>query len=243
MENEKSIVKRNPPKLDDLYGDKVNLGEFNEWNILLNHEPKKAWLREHPFVQVDRINEEGKKVKVPLLYIPIEITEYLLTYLFVKWRIEVKEVKMIANAIITTVRLHYMNPVSGEWDWHDGIGACNIQVYKGEAASDFEKIRPDAVQKAAPASKSYAIKDAADHIGKLFGKDINRVGQADYEGLENKFESKTGLINKISDSLIKLKGESKKNFIQLINDAEDNGSADYTFYKETLEAIEKVLNS
>ena len=36
---------------------------------------------------------------------------------------------------------------------------------------------------AAPAAESYAFKDAAEKIGKLFGKDINRATHIDYTNL------------------------------------------------------------
>lgn len=34
-----------------------------------------------------------------------------------------------------------------------------------------------------PAAESYAIKDAAEKIGKLFGKDMNRADQINYDNL------------------------------------------------------------
>jgi len=42
------------------------------------------------------------------------------------------------------------------------------------AASDMTKIKSNAVQIGLPAAESYAIKDAAEKIGPLFGKDLNR---------------------------------------------------------------------
>ena len=39
------------------------------------------------------------------------------------------------------------------------------------------------VMKAAPAAESYAIKDAAEKIGKLFGKDLNRADKIMYDSL------------------------------------------------------------
>jgi hypothetical protein len=37
--------------------------------------------------------------------------------------------------------------------------------------------------KAAPAAESYAVKDAAEKIGKLFGKDMNRADKIMYDTL------------------------------------------------------------
>jgi len=38
--------------------------------------------------------------------------------------------------------------------------------------------------KAAPASKSFAVKDAAEQIGRLFGRDLNRPDQISYDSLD-----------------------------------------------------------
>jgi hypothetical protein len=116
-------------------------------------------------------------------YIPIGIIEYLLTRIFSKWRVEIKESKLLANSVQVTVRLHFLDPVSGEWDWQDGIGASPLQTDKGAGAIEFDKIKNGAVMMAAPAAESYAIKDAAEKLGKLFGKDLNRKDVIGYNSL------------------------------------------------------------
>lgn len=176
MEN--SVVKhekRPLPKLDDLYGNLELAGKHNELNRLLNCEPKPEWVREHPF---------AKNVR----YIPISIIEYLLTSVFIKWRVEIKAVQLVANSTVVTVRLWVLDPITGEWDYQDGIGAAPIQTEKGAAATDFTKVLTDAVMKGAPAAESYAIKDAAEKLGKLFGKDLNRRDFMPYTNLEGKLD-------------------------------------------------------
>ena len=39
----------------------------------------------------------------------------------------------------------------------------------------------------APAAESYAVKDAAEKIGKLFGKDLNRKDNINYDNLKDKY--------------------------------------------------------
>lgn len=39
---------------------------------------------------------------------------------------------------------------------------------------DWNFAKADGVQKALPAAKAYAIKDAAEEFGKIFGRDLNR---------------------------------------------------------------------
>jgi hypothetical protein len=168
----------NLPKLQDLYSGSVELVKENNLNILLNQEPKKAWVKDHPF---------AKGIK----YIPIEVVEYLMTSIFIHWSVEVKTVQVVANSMVVTIRLHYRNPVGGDMRWQDGIGACPIQTDKDANATDFTKIKSDAIMKAAPAAESYAIKDAAEKLGKLFGKDLNRKDAFGYTALGNKFDMMT----------------------------------------------------
>jgi hypothetical protein len=158
------------PSLPDLYNDNALITKQNQLNIILNAEPKKEWIKDHPFVK-------------NLKYLPIERVEYLLTMIFTKWRVEVKEVKLLANSIVTTVRVYVQDPFTGEWDWQDGIGAMPIQVAKGSGATEFDKMNSSAVQIGSPASESFAIKDACEKFGRIFGKDLNRKDNVNYDRL------------------------------------------------------------
>ena len=166
------------PKLKDLYTGSLDVKRENDLNILLNHEPKKEWLRAHPMASGVR-------------YIPIEIIEYLLTSIFIRWHVEIRKSEVIANSVVITVRLHYQHPIDAEMRYQDGIGAAPMQTAKDAGATDFSQIKSDAVMKAAPAAESYAIKDAAEKLGKLFGKDINRKDAMGYSSLGNKFDMAT----------------------------------------------------
>lgn len=163
-------MNRNLPTLQDLRSDLDHKSEQNALNVLLNAEPPKDWVKEHPVF---------KKVR----YLPIERVEYLLTRIFLKWNVEIKSVQVIANSVVATIRLNYQDPLSEEMLWQDGIGAAPLQTDKGAGAVDFNAIKSDAVMKAAPAAESYAIKDAAEKIGKLFGKDLNRADKIMYDSL------------------------------------------------------------
>ena len=78
------------------------------------------------------------------------------------------------NAVYVTVRLHYLNLINNEWDFHDGVGAVQLQTKSGSSPAELQNINNNAVMMALPMAKSYAVKDAAEHIGKLFGRDLNR---------------------------------------------------------------------
>jgi len=180
------MEKKNLPTLKDLYSGELETKENqNTLNVLLNQPPQAAWLKDHPMATKE-IMIDGRKVKVPVQYIPIERIEYLLTRLFLQWRVEVKQIQVIANSCVVSVRLHYQNILNDEWSWQDGIGAAPIQTDSGKGAMDWNYAKNDGVMKSAPAAESYAIKDAAEKIGKIFGKDLNRKDEIGYDSLLNK---------------------------------------------------------
>jgi hypothetical protein len=184
------IAKRPVPKIEDLYGDIELASKFNDLNKLLNHPPKKEWVKVNKFANNSN-------------YLPIGVVEYLLTSIFIKWRLEVKTTQLIANSVVVSVRLYVLDPVSGEWDWQDGIGASPIQTEKGAAATDFAKVNTAAVQMAAPAAESYAFKDAAEKFGKLFGKDLNRKDEMNYSAMQDsKFNNQPAEKVEIPQELI-----------------------------------------
>jgi hypothetical protein len=159
------------PALKDLYNGDLPLKKAqSDLNILVNQQPKKEWIREHPF---------AKGVK----YIPIERIEFLLTAIFINWWVEVKQIQTVANSVVVTVRLHYQNVTDNAWSCQDGIGAAPIATDKGAGAMEWDKVKNDSVMKAAPAAESYAVKDAAEKIGKLFGKDLNRKDEVIYDSI------------------------------------------------------------
>lgn len=172
----------------------------NALMVLLNQPPPKEWIKEHPIAKV-KVNG----VNVPAKYIPRERVEYLLSRIYTKWWVEIKDVKLVANSVVVVVRLFVINPITQETEWNDGIGAAQLQTDAGAGATEFDKIKSSAVQMAAPSAETYALKDAAEKFGKLFGKDLN-VADIDYtnllkdqvqvEDLELLLDTKRGLLSK-----------------------------------------------
>jgi hypothetical protein len=173
-EKQNGLVKL--PTIDELYrSDSLPvLHKDAMFQLLVNQEPKKEWIKVHPIT------------KEP--YIPIERIEWLLTNIIVRYKVEILDSKQVANSIVVTVRLHYFDQLHNEWTFNDGIGAAPLQTDKGSGAIDWNKIKSNAVQIGAPAAESYAVKDAAEKIGKLFGKDLNRKEVISYDGLKDRFK-------------------------------------------------------
>lgn len=164
------MEKRNLPSIADIRSGELSVNLVKSQFVeLTNATPPESWLKKHPQVKAQ--------------YIPIERVEWLLRQIFLDdWRVEIKDVKLIANSVVTTVRLHFKPPHKDEWTYQDGVGASPLQTNAGAGATDFNALKNASVQMAAPASESYAIKDAAEKIGRLFGADINRAEQISMEG-------------------------------------------------------------
>ena len=148
----------------------VNFEKMGELKSVLNQTPNKAWVKNHPFAS-------------GVVYLPIDKVETMLDMIFQQWRVEILSISQLAQSICCTIRLHYLNPITKEWSYHDGVGAVPLKTDKGFSAADLSHIKSDAVATGAPAAKSFAIKDAAEHLGKLFGRDLNRKDAVAYTNL------------------------------------------------------------
>jgi hypothetical protein len=197
------------PKIEDLYGEVELASKYNDLNKILNMPPKPEWVKENKFANNTK-------------YIPIERVEYLLTSIFIKWRVEIKSTQVMANSVVTIIRLFVLNPVSNEWDWQDGIGACPIQTAKGAAATDFGQVNTAAVQMAAPASESFALKDAAEKLGKLFGKDLGRKDEINYAPMqENKFANVVIKAKELPEELLAVIAEADPDALVALYEANE----------------------
>jgi hypothetical protein len=158
----------NLPKIQDIYTDKIATQKNDVYVTLMNQPPKPQWVKTHPFIK-------GYN------YLPIERVEYLLKTIFKRYRIEITGQGQSFNGVWVSVRIHYLHPITGEWDFHDGIGASQLQTKSGTSPADLQNINNGALSMAFPMAKTIAIKDAADHFGKLFGADLNRKDVIAYD--------------------------------------------------------------
>lgn len=167
------------PSLIDLSDDPEMAFKNDQLNLLLNQPPPVKWLRNHPTAtKKDDITGQY----VPCVYIPIEKVEFLLTKIFQTWEVEVLREGVMFQSVYVTVRLKVRNPLTGAWITHDGVGAVAVQTDKGKPASALEFVKSNAIMIGLPAAKSYATKDAAENLGKLFGKDLNRKDTLPFAG-------------------------------------------------------------
>lgn len=180
--------------------DEDNLIEFikiDQYLEVVNLSPPSNWIREHPF---------AKGVK----YLPIDKVEYLLTKIFQEWKVEILREGQLLNSIYVTIRLHYKHPIDG-WMWTDGTAAVPIKTRKGEDASNMAAILNDAIQTGLPAAESFAIKDAADKLGAIFGKDINRKDTLGFKPSYGTDENREKIEQKRKALASKLESEKNDN--------------------------------
>lgn len=150
-------------ELVKLYENPTTVIQQDKLLTFLNMEPPVKWVKEHPFIK-------GYK------YLPIDKVEFLLKSIFRQYKIEVLKTGMLMNAIECTVRVHYLDPVTNTWLCHDGVGAQELQTKSGSGVLklDMSNVNSGAVAMALPIAKTVALKDACDHLGNVFGTNLNR---------------------------------------------------------------------
>lgn len=168
---------RELPKLADLHYDKEKAFKDDELLRLLNQPANANWMKEHPMIKV-KVNGKWEQLK----YMPIDHVKYILTRIFGLWRREIKDVKPFFNASLAIVRLHVQNPITGEWTYHDGVGAAPMQTDAGASATDASALKADAAMKAGGSSVSYALKNAAECFGSIFGGTFQNPDAIQFQG-------------------------------------------------------------
>lgn len=169
-------MKNQLPTIQELISESEMDLKQNALMVILNQNPPDAWFENHPTAKIK--NAKGENVSAK--YLSIGRIEYLLSRIYGKWWVDVKNVQVIANSVAVTVRLFVNNPLTGEIEFQDGVGATPIQTDSGKGAMDWNFAKSAGVQMALPSARSYAIKNAAGSFGKIFGKDVNRALEIDY---------------------------------------------------------------
>lgn len=217
-----SVKKKELPTLADLY--KIdNIEEafkLDQFNLLLNQEPDPKWIH---------VNKYAGNSK----YVPISIQETLLQRIFKGFTVEVLREGTMFNAVYVTVRLHYIHPVTGEAKFQDGVGADQLQTASGASPSDLSKLNSNAVAMSLPKAKSLAISDATDHLGKIFGRDLNRDKLMTF-GVDNALDKETILSNLFEDKKYIIPANEFDNVRRVIDNQEKTSYDKMIKYLKTL---------
>lgn len=117
-------------------------------------------------------------------------------YFFGLWETENFRWSVVANEIVGALDLVVIHPVTGMRMRRTGAAAIEIQVdavpeeiknnkrKKNEWALDLSNKKSGALDMGFPKLKTECLKNAANSLGKMFGRDINRGAKADtFKGL------------------------------------------------------------
>lgn len=131
---------------------------------------------------------------VPVRYIPIAVIEDLADEIFghLNWAVTIKDVQTISNSIyvVVTITIKYLDETNTPTTYNiDGCGAVAI-------TDD-----PTSVQKGLPTAKTFAIKNALEHLSKSFGRDINRSDFDKVNIKKDKNQNNTSTSNTITTSI------------------------------------------
>jgi len=164
---------------EKLYNDGIGYikDNFDNLDDVLNAEPNPQWLEKESIGGKDVFN------------LSIEKTEFILNRLFRNVIIEVKELKVQEGIGSILVRVHYTNR-DGEKMFQDGVASCDAKDTTARSMM--------------PALKSVAIKDSCHHLGRIFGRDLNRKNTIkskkkvaiDLDNVKELFEQKKSILSK-----------------------------------------------
>jgi len=134
--------------------------DLNNYASLLNEEPP----------------EDKIKAKNGVRYLPISFIENKLDEIFgaACWSYEMTGVQMIVNEVTCVVNLKVWHPLLKDWVIRSGTAAVPIQQDAGALITDIGAKKKNALEKNIPTVKSIALKNAAQSLGKIFGRDLAR---------------------------------------------------------------------
>lgn len=154
------------PTIADLYAEDESRKDLDDLLIILNQPVHRPWVKINKYVK-------PKEGMGPHEYLPIEKVKWLLVRIFGRYTWKITHCYQIFNSIVVVGTLTVPLPGGGIWQM-DGIGAMVAQSDAGATIADISKIKADAMQKGAPSASSYALKNAAEQLGRVFGSELNQ---------------------------------------------------------------------
>lgn len=134
---------------------------------------------------------DGRAKTVAISHIEMTLDEYF----FGLWETENFKWAVITNEVVGSIDLVVLHPVTGQKIRRSGAGAIQIMVdaapadvknnkqAKNEWALNPMNKKSNALDMGFPKLKTECIKNAAQSLGKLFGRDLNRKIQDNFNGL------------------------------------------------------------
>lgn len=131
---------------------------------------------------------DGKAATMVISYMEMTLDEYF----FGLWSTENFKWSVIANEVVGSLDLICTHPVTGKDIRRVGAACIQIMVDKrpdnvnpSEWANNPANKKPNALDMGFPKLKAECLKNAAQSLGKLFGRDLNRKKQDIFQPLVN----------------------------------------------------------
>lgn len=145
-------------------------GRLDKFIKALQKEPNPAEIGRTP---------DGKAKTIPISYIETTLDEFFLGL----WETEKFQWNVIANEVVGSIELVVTHPISGEKLRRTGAASIQIMVDKGADAMDITRKKANALDMGFPKLKAECLKNAAQSLGKLFGRDLNRQQVDTYKSM------------------------------------------------------------
>lgn len=116
-------------------------------------------------------------------YLPIRYYERLAMQLFFgRVKYEIIHYGNVFNEMVVHTRFHYCHPVTGEWQYSDGVAAHQITQDADTKVADFALHKKgNALKTVMGAAYSESLKNAMKKLGVIFGGDLNRKIEDEYD--------------------------------------------------------------
>lgn len=148
-----------------------NLSAIEQFTKILNTDPPASSLKKTP---------DGRADTMPISFVEAKLDEVYLR----QWGAEDIHVQQLANEVLIWLTLWVIDPQTKERITRPGFAAVQITVDKvpedlagsgrNAWALDMANKKPNAMYLAFPKGKSLAIKNAAQSLGIIFGRNLNR---------------------------------------------------------------------
>ncbi|HYH14326.1 MAG TPA: hypothetical protein VD794_03845 [Flavisolibacter sp.] len=157
----------------------------------LNQEP--------PLDSIDK-TPDGKAFTILISHIEMTLDEYF----FGLWQTENFKWSVVANEIVGSIDLLVFHTVSQTWLKRTGAASIQIMVNAGTNALDVNNKKANALDMGFPKLKAECLKNAAQSLGKIYGRDLNRKKADNFNGLLK--QDKAAAATNATEELLKEKG-------------------------------------
>lgn len=169
-------------EIDEITERKYTFKNKEDFQKALNQAPKESWVKKRNL---------GNKSS---LYLPIQYQQALADIIFDEFDVIDAKFQQITNEILCTVTIRFLPSYPyAEHRTMSGTGAKPIQASSGSFVDRFPKGKIiNSLEYCAPAARTAAISNALSSCGNVFGRNIGRAIEANYNLSENKKKKKNG---------------------------------------------------